>query len=256
MIGLLQNFVTLPDSIPKARIVTNRKRSSSRHRPRGLEILYEDLDILVVDKSAGLLTVATEKDKVRTAYFILTDYVRKGCAKSRKRLFIVHRLDRDTSGVLIFAKTRAAQMFLQENWKHTEKRYLAVVHGKLSQKKDTITSYLAENRAHVVYSTADSKVGKLSHTYYKVLKETEMFSLLEINLITGRKNQIRVHLADRGHPVLGDKKYGKKDRGHKRLALHAKSISFKHPTSGKKLNFETKVQAYIEKLVGSEKKPV
>jgi len=232
--------------------MTNRKRSSSRHRPRGLEILYEDLDILVVDKSAGLLTVGTEKDKVRTAYFILTDYVRKGCAKSHKRLFIVHRLDRDTSGVLIFAKTREAQMFLQENWKHTEKRYLAVVHGKLSQKKDTITSYLAENRAHVVYSTADSKVGKLSHTHYKVLKETEMFSLLEINLITGRKNQIRVHLADRGHPVVGDKKYGKKGTGHQRLGLHAKSISFKHPTSGKKLHFETKAQAYIQKLVGSE----
>lgn len=249
MIDLLQDFVTLPDSIPKARIMTSRKRSSSRHRPRGLEILYEDPDILVVDKSAGLLTVGTDKVHLKTAYYILTDYVRKGCAKSRKRLFTVHRLDRDTSGVLIFAKTREAQMFLQKHWKNTEKRYLAVVHGKLSQKEDTITSYLAENRAHVVYSTSDSKVGKLSHTYYKVLKETKMFSLLEINLITGRKNQIRVHLADSGHPVVGDKKYGKKDKRHKRLALHAESISFKHPASGKKLNFETKVPAYIEKLV-------
>jgi len=234
--------------------MTNRKRPGSRHRPKGLEVLYEDLHILVVDKSAGLLTVGTEKDKVRTAYYILTDYVRKGCAKSRKQLFIVHRLDRDTSGVLIFAKTREAQVSLQRHWKDTEKRYLAVVHGKLSQKEDTITSYLAENKAHVVYSTSDSKVGRLSHTHYKVLKETKMFSLLEINLITGRKNQIRVHLADRGHPVVGDKKYGKKDRGHKRLALHARSISFRHPSSGKKLNFEARVSAYIENLVGSEKK--
>jgi tRNA pseudouridine32 synthase/23S rRNA pseudouridine746 synthase/23S rRNA pseudouridine1911/1915/1917 synthase len=233
--------------------MTNRRRSSSRHRPKGLEILYEDQDILVVDKSAGLLTVGTAKDKGRTAHFILTDYVRKGCAKSRKQLFIVHRLDRDTSGVLIFAKTHKAKMSLQENWKNTKKRYLAVVHGKLSQKEDTITSYLAENRAQVMYSSPDPKVGKLSHTYYRVLKETKMFSLLEINLITGRKNQIRVHLADRGHPVVGDKKYGKNDKRHKWLALHSKSISFKHPTSGKRLYFETKVPAHIEKLVGSEK---
>ena len=251
MIGLLQDFETPPDSIPKARIMTNKKHKSSRHRPRGLKILYEDKDILVVDKSAGLLTVGTAKDKVRTAYYILTDYVRKGYAKSRKQIFIVHRLDRDTSGVLIFAKTREAQLSLQKDWKNTEKRYFAVVHGILSKKEDTITSYLAENKAHVVYSTSDSKVGRLSHTYYKVLQETKMFSLLEINLITGRKNQIRVHLADRGHPVVGDKKYGKKDRGHKRLALHAKSISFKHPANSKRLYFETEIPAHIEKLVGS-----
>jgi len=207
---------------------------------------------MVVNKSAGLLTVGTQQDKVKTAYHLLTNYVRKGCAKSRKRIFIVHRLDRGTSGILIFAKTREAQMSLQKQWKNTEKRYLAVVHGKFSQKEHTITSYLTENRAHVVYSTSDSKVGKLSHTHYKVLKETKMFSLLEINLITGRKNQIRVHLADKGHPIVGDKKYGKKDRGHKRLALHAKSISFKHPTNGKRLNFETKVPKYIEKMIGSE----
>ena len=232
--------------------MSNRKSSSNRHRPRGLEILYEDPDILVVDKSAGLLTIGTDKDKVRTAHYVLTDYVRKGYAKSRKQVFIVHRLDRDTSGVLIFAKTREAQTFLQKDWENTKKRYVAVVHGKLPKKEETITSYLAENRAHVVYSTSNSKVGKLSHTYYKVLKETKMFSLLKIGLITGRKNQIRVHLADRGHPVVGDKKYGKKDKWHKRLALHAESISFKHPTSGKSLNFEAKIPVYIERLVGIE----
>ena len=231
----------------------SRKRSSSRHRPKRLEVIYEDLDILVVDKSAGLLTIGTDKDEVRTAYFILTDYVRKGCAKSRKQIFIVHRLDRDTSGLLVFAKTREAQISLQKNWENTEKKYIAVVHGKLSQKEDTLTSYLAQNTAHMVYSTSDSKVGKLAHTYYKVLKETLMFSLLEISLITGRKNQIRVHLADRGHPIVGDKKYGRKDKEYKRLALHARSISFKHPTSGEKIDFETKVPAYIKKLINSEK---
>jgi len=229
--------------------MTNQKRPSSRHRPKGLDILYEDSDILVIDKSAGLLTIGTAKEKVRTAHYILTDYVRKGNAKSRKQVFIVHRLDKDTSGILIFAKTIEAQMSLQKHWKNTEKRYIAVVHGILSLKEDTITSYLAENSAYIVYSTSDSKVGKLAQTYYKVIKETKMFSLLEINLITGRKNQIRVHLADIGHPVVGDRKYGNKDKKHKRLALHAKSISFKHPYSGKKLNFETEVPTHIEKLV-------
>lgn len=235
--------------------MTIRKRTSSRHRPKGLEILYEDNHVLVVDKSAGLLTVGTAKDKVRTAYYILTDYVRKGQAKSRNRVFIVHRLDRDTSGVLVFAKSREVQLSLQKDWENTEKRYLAVVHGNLAKQEDTITSYLTENKAHVVYSTPDTKVGKLSHTHYKVLQETKTFSLLEVNLITGRKNQIRVHLAERGHPVVGDKKYGKKDKWHKRLALHAKSISFKHPVSGKKLYFETEVPAHIKRLVGSERSP-
>ena len=255
MIVLFQDFITPPGNILKARIMAKKKHKSSRHRPKGLDILYEDRDILVVDKSAGLLTVGTAKDKVRTAYFVLTDYVRKGYSKSRNRVFIVHRLDRDTSGVLVFAKSREIQLSLQKDWENTEKRYLAVVHGQLSKKEDTITSYLTENKAHVVYSTSDTKVGKLSHTHYKVLKEMKMYSLLEVNLITGRKNQIRVHLADLGHPVVGDKKYGKKDKGHKRLALHATSISFKHPTSGKKLYFETKIPAHIERLVGSERNP-
>ncbi len=230
--------------------MATKKRPSRRHRPKGLEIIYEDRDIIVVDKSAGLLTISTNKDKVRTAYFVLTDYVRKGNAKSHKRIFVVHRLDRDTSGLLIFAKTREVQMFFQKDWENVEKRYIAVVHGKPSPKEDTITSYLAENRAHNVYSTPDPKVGKLSHTYYKVVKEAKIYSLLEINLITGRKNQIRVHLADRGHPVVGDKKYGEKDKWHKRLALHAKSISFTHPVNGKKLTFEAKIPEYIENLVG------
>ncbi|MBU4484659.1 RNA pseudouridine synthase [bacterium] len=230
--------------------MTNRKRSISRYRPRGIEILYEDLDILVVDKPAGLLTVETRMDKVRTAHQALTEYVRKGATKSRKQIFVVHRLDRDTSGLLIFAKTREAHTILQANWKNTKKIYLAVVHGKLSKKEDTITSYLVENRDQFVHSTSDSKIGKLSHTCYKVVKETRNFSLLEINLLTGRKNQIRVHLADRGHPIVGDKKYGENERGNRRLALHAKSISFNHPTSGKQLSFETKVPAYFEELVG------
>lgn len=224
---------------------------TNRHLPRGMAILHEDNDILVVDKPAGLLSVGTDREKVKTAYYVLTNYVRKGYAKSRKQLFIVHRLDQGTSGVLIFAKTAAARKVLQDQWEDTTKIYLAVVQGKLSKKEDTITTYLAENRAHIVYSTPDPKRGKLSKTAYRVLQETREFSLLEIDLITGRKNQIRVHLADLGHPVVGDKKYGKGNKAHKRLALHAKSISFKHPSTGKPLTCEAEVPKYITTLVGT-----
>jgi len=219
--------------------------------PRGLVILHEDRDILVVDKPAGLLTMGTDTDKARTAYFILTDYIRKGYAKSRKRIFIVHRLDRETSGILVFAKSIEAKLCLQDQWKETEKKYLAVVHGQCDRKSETITTYLAENKAQFVYSTSDTTKGKLSHTAYKVLKQTKDFALLEVDLLTGRKNQIRVHLAGIGHPVVGDQKYGKGNKAHTRLALHARSISFKHPFSGKQLVFETKVPLHFNQLVGS-----
>ncbi len=227
----------------------NKKHSANRHLPKGLEILYEDSDILVIDKPAGLLTVRTETDKTRTAHYILTDYVRKGCFKSRNRIFTVHRLDQWTSGVLIFAKSEKIKLLLQSHWNETKKKYIAAVHGQLAQKEGVITSYLAENKAFVVYSTTDAAKGKLSKTAYKVLKETEHFSLLEIDLLTGRKNQIRVHLADKGHPIVGDRKYGKANDDYKRLALHSKSISFKHPATGRQVTFETKLPSYFKELM-------
>ncbi len=226
-----------------------KRHSTGKHLPRGLEILYEDGDILVVDKPAGLLTVGTETNKLKTASYILTDYVRKGSLKSRNRVFTVHRLDQWTSGVLIFAKSEEAKLHLQARWKDTEKKYVAVVHGHLAQKEGMITSYLSENKAYVVYSTTDATKGKLAHTAYKVLKETKQFSLLEINLLTGRKNQIRVHMADKGHPIVGDRKYGKVNDRYSRLALHSKSISFKHPTSGEQMTFESKLPSYFNKLI-------
>jgi len=226
-----------------------KKCSTNRHPARGLEILYEDKEILVVNKPAGLLTVGTETNKSRTACYILTDYVRKGCLKSRNRVFVVHRLDQWTSGVLVFAKSEEVKLRLQAQWKDTGKKYLAVVYGTPAKKEDTITSYLAENKAYVVYSTTDTTKGKLAHTAYKVLKEAKEFSLLEISLLTGRKNQIRVHLADKGHPIVGDRKYGKAGDTHRRLALHSKSISFKHPASGKQMTFEARTPAYFNGLI-------
>ena len=228
------------------------KRSTSNYKPlpHGLVILYEDSDVLVVDKPAGLLTMGTDSDKTRTAYFFLTDYVRKGYSKSRNRIFIVHRLDRETSGIVVFAKNVETKIRLQERWKDTEKKYLAVVHGQCAKTLGTITTYLAENKAHIVYSTLDRTKGKLSSTGYKVLKQTKNFALLELDLLTGRKHQIRVHLAGIGHAVVGDRKYGKGDRDHTRLALHAISISFKHPFSEQQLTFESQVPVYFNQLVG------
>jgi len=211
----------------------------NKRQPKGLTILHEDKDILVVEKPAGLLTVGTERNKSRTVHYLLNDYVRKGNPKSRNRVYVVHRLDQDTSGILLFAKSEPAKKFLQEHWEQTDKYYLAIVQGRLTPKEGTISTYLAENTAHKVYSTPDATKGKLSHTAYKVLKGGKGFSLVEIHLLTGRKHQIRVHFAEKGHPVVGDSKYGRGKIGSKRLALHARSISFTHPFSGKQMTFDT-----------------
>ena len=225
-------------------------RPGDRHFPKGVSILYEDDDILLAVKPSGLLTMGTERDKSRTLYAMLTAYVRKGYSKSSKRIFIVHRLDRDTSGIVIFAKSMEAKLRLQGRWEETEKKYIAVVHGRCEKREATISTYLAENKARVVYSTTDSIKGKLSHTAYRVLKDTKEFSLLEVNPLTGRKHQIRVHLAGIGHPVMGDEKYGRRKKANNWLALHAKSISFTHPISGKRLTFDTGFPEYFNKLVG------
>jgi len=223
---------------------------SVRHQPQGLELLYEDRDIIVVDKAPGLLTIATDKKQIQTAYYRLMEYVRKGDPRSRNRIFIVHRLDRDVSGILVFAKSSEAKEHLQEHWAETEKKYLTVVHGRLKIPEGTISTYLAENKSHIMYSTSNPEKGKLSHTNYRVLKETEEFSLLEINLLTGRKNQIRAHLAEIGHPIVGDEKYDRKDREHKRLALHAYFLLLTHPYNGKTLTFQTEVPGYVKTLLG------
>lgn len=203
-----------------------------------------------MEKPPGLLTVGTDRVRSRTLYYKLTDYVRRGNAKSRERVFIVHRLDQEASGVLVVARSHQAKLFLQGRWHESEKRYLAVVHGKLRPKSGTITTHLAENKAHRVYSTGDATKGKLSHTRYAVLQERKWCSLLEVYLLTGRKHQIRVHLSERGNPIVGDHKYGNPDRRHKRLALHAQSLSFDHPSSGKRMTFQTDFPRYFTELIG------
>ncbi|MFH1019315.1 MAG: RluA family pseudouridine synthase [Pseudomonadota bacterium] len=225
-------------------------RPAKKRQPRGLPILHEDQDILVVEKPAGLLTIGTDREKSRTAHYLLNDYVRKGDPKSRHRVYVVHRLDKDTSGLLLFAKSEQAKQYLQEHWEDTDKHYLAIVHGRLTPKEGTITSYLAENAAQKVYSTPDPAKGKLSHTAYKVLRESKGLSLVDIHLLTGRKHQIRVHFAEKGHPVAGDKKYGNTPLVCRRLALHARSLSFIHPHSGKEMRFEIGMPEEFARLLG------
>jgi tRNA pseudouridine32 synthase/23S rRNA pseudouridine746 synthase/23S rRNA pseudouridine1911/1915/1917 synthase len=222
-----------------------------KNQPRGVALLYEDADVIVVDKPCGLLTMGTERDKSRTVHSVLNDYVRKGNPKSRNRIYIVHRLDRDTSGILLFAKSEQAKLFLQSDWDNTSKIYLTAVFGHLDQPRGTISSYLAENSALKVYSTPDPARGKLSHTAYTLIKERNGLSLLQIKLLTGRKHQIRVHFAEAGHPVVGDRKYGSGQTSYANLALHAHSIAFSHPVSGKRLQFETPIPNFFSRLFGA-----
>lgn len=225
------------------------KKRTSKYQPKNLTILHEDRDIIVVDKSAGLLTIGTAKEKQQTAHFILNDYVKKGNERSKNRIYIVHRLDRDTSGVLIFAKSESAKKYLQDNWHDFSKKYFTVVHGNLKDKEGEISSYLFENKIFRVYSTKDPEKGKFSKTGYKVIRESEEYSLLEIYLFTGRKNQIRVHLSDLGHPVVGDKIYGSTAKGLKRMALHSASLTITHPFTKKEMSFSTKIPNYFKTLV-------
>ena len=231
--------------------MSNKRKTPSRGRRGRFQILHEDQDLLVIIKDSGLLTASYKDDRSATAERLLTSYLRKGSSRSWIRAYTVHRLDRETSGLLIFAKSGAVQQKLKGNWKAVEKHYTAVVHGNLDQKNGKFTSYLAEKDNTFVYSTPDSAKGKWSETLYQVVKETPHFSLLDITLLTGRKNQIRVHLAEAGHPVAGDAKYGiKRDRAP-RMALHARTISFPHPHNGRRMVFEAPVPAAILGLVKS-----
>ncbi len=229
--------------------MNNKRKTPSRGRRGRFQILHEDQDLLVICKDPGLLTNSYKGDRKPTAERMLTGYLRKGSSRSWIRAYTVHRLDRETSGLLIFAKSEAVQQKLKENWKAVEKHYTAVVHGSIDEKNGKFASYLAENDDQFVYSTGDAAKGKWSETLYRVVKETPRFSLLDITLLTGRKNQIRVHLAEAGHPVAGDAKYGKKRDRVTRMALHARTLSFPHPHNGRRMVFEAPVPVAILGLV-------
>ncbi len=213
-------------------------------------IVYEDDALIVIDKPAGLLTVATENMKTETAYYQLNEYLKKTASRRRERVFIVHRLDKDASGLIVFAKTMAAKEFLQRHWKDVEKKYFAVVQGVPTPETGVIDTHLKESGAYRVYSTPPGGDSKRAVTHYKVLRKTgRRRALLEILLVTGRKNQIRVHLSEAGHPILGDKKYGATEDPVRRLALHAFYLSFKHPLTGEQKQFKTGLPEILGRLM-------
>ena len=194
---------------------------------RGIEIIYEDDFLLAVNKPAGLLAVSTEREKIKTAYARLSE-------NRRGEIFVVHRLDRDTSGVLLFAKSREIKEKLQANWNEAVflREYFAICEGIFDKKRGKCDTCLSENSAHVVYS--DFR-GKRAVTNYEVVSENGEYSLVRILLETGRKNQIRVHMKELSHPVVGDRKYGSESNPIGRLGLHAEKLGFVHPVSGKEV---------------------
>ncbi|WP_153731971.1 RluA family pseudouridine synthase [Sporosarcina obsidiansis] len=207
----------------------------------GVTILHEDEDIIVINKEAGILSVASKREKEMTAYRQVTDYVKRSHAENR--IFVVHRLDKDTSGVMMFAKNEETQQALQNTWSESvkERMYTALVQGKVKSASGTIASWLTENSAFKVYSSPIDNGGQHAITHYKRIQSNKECSLLEVRLETGRKNQIRVHMEELGHPVVGDKKYGSTINPLRRLGLHATALSFLHPRNGKLVRFEAEV---------------
>ena len=215
-----------------------------------LRIVHEDDDIIVVNKGYGLLSVGNDSKRDGTAYSILRDYVKR--VDPRQKLFIVHRLDQHTSGLMMFAKTAEAKETMQHNWNNMvlERRYVAVVEGGAPDPSEGIVrSRLAENAEHVVYVTADAEAGREAVTEYRTLAARGNYALVELQLATGRKNQIRVHMQQIGHPIAGDRKYGAATAPIRRLALHARTLRFVHPRTRRDMNFSTPVPASFKSLV-------
>jgi 23S rRNA pseudouridine1911/1915/1917 synthase len=229
-----------------------RLRIGTRRQPAifsRIKILFEDDSVIVVDKPAGLLTIATDREKERTLYAWLYNHVKR--QRPPQKVFVVHRLDREASGLLVFAKTPAAKEFLQKQFHNRTagRVYKAVVEGRVSEDSKTIESYLAENRAHRSYSTPDRQVGKQAITRFRVVKRSARKTLLEVELGSGRKHQIRVHLAELGHPITGDKVYGASGKNPLgRLALHAERLVFRHPATGERKQFESTCPAALLSL--------
>ena len=214
-----------------------------------IKLVHEDKDILVINKGYGVLSMGTDSVKTGTAYSVMREYVK--FHDPRAQVFIVHRLDRDTSGLMMIAKTREAKDTMQHNWNNMvlNRKYVAVVEGIMEKEQGEVRSYLAENSKFEVYSTDDPQKGQLAVTRYRTLCTGSGRSLVELELDTGRKNQIRVHMKDLGHPIVGDRKYGAGPSPIHRLALHAHTLRFVHPVTRKDMNFTTPIPASFRSLL-------
>lgn len=229
-------------------------QSRKEKKMKGLKIVFEDDDLIIVDKEAGFLSVSTDKEKVRTVYSTLNEYVKK--QNKNARVFVLHRLDREVSGLLIFARSAELQDVFQKNWDSLVKKYLyaGVVEGIPQKKEDILISWLTENKNFIMMSSPVDNGGMKSVSHYKIIKSSGRYSLLEFDLETRRKNQLRVQMQQIGHPIVGDKKYGASNNPVKRIALHAGELQLKHPSTGELLEFKSSIPKAMQQLLTVKKK--
>jgi 23S rRNA pseudouridine1911/1915/1917 synthase len=240
-------------------IVRRSDHAHDKKLLKGIQIVFEDDYLVVIDKEAGLLSIATDREKRETAYSIVSDYIKKEDREAR--IFVLHRLDRETSGLMMFAKNPKIQEIMQKKWDEliTARTYQAVVEGNLDPAQGTIVSWLTENKNFKMFSSPIDNGGQNAVTHYETLKFNRHYSLVSLKLDTGRKNQIRVHLESLGHPIVGDKKYGSTQNPIRRMALHAYELSFIHPITSLRYEFKspipTKMKILVDKLSSPAKSP-
>lgn len=220
----------------------------------GVQIVFEDEYLVVIDKAPGLLSIATDREKRETAYSIVSNYIKQEDREAR--IFVLHRLDRETSGVMMFAKDPKIQEIMQKKWDEliTARTYQAIIEGQLDPEEGTVTSWLTENKNFKMFSSSKDNGGQKAITHYKTLESNKRFSLLSLKLDTGRKNQIRVHLESLGHPIVGDKKYGSKISPIRRMALHAYELSFIHPITSIQYEFKSPIPTTMKQLIEKKTK--
>ena len=251
---LVNNAITthpLAELKPGDVVQLDRSKHKKSFHCKELDIVFEDPYLFIIDKHPGLLSMSNNS-RQQTVQTVLNRYLEKGGGRNTSHL--VHRLDRDTSGLMVYAKDVQTQQSLINSWQQlvTDRRYLALVKGEFEQTRGRIQSWLTEDKKFVTHSSPVDNGGKYAVTHYNVLASSNGYSLVECELETGRKNQIRVHMADLGHPVVGDRKYGSDEDPMRRLGLHAYMLCFTHPVTGKHLRFETPVPFCFEKLLNGE----
>ena len=232
---------------PGMKISVSRRKENKTFKSKYLKIVYEDRWIIVIEKNCGILSMAAGHSSLNVKT-VLDDYLHK--SRQKCSIHVVHRLDRDSSGLMIYAKDYETEQVLERNWHNIvyDRRYVAVVSGEIVEDGGTISSWLKDNKAYITYSSQTANGGNFAVTHFNVLARTTEHTLVEFKLETGRKNQIRVHSADIGHPVCGDTKYGNGDNPLPRLCLHAYILCFYHPDTGERLEFETPIPASFNKL--------
>lgn len=256
---LLANRVILVDNTittqynfqlkPGMKVQVSKAKNNREFKHPMLKLVYEDAYLIVVEKKEGLLSVSTDHQKERTAQHILSEYVKR--SHRNNRIFVVHRLDRETSGLMMYAKDEKTQNTLRDNWHDivTDRRYVSIVSGDMEKDYGTIESWLTDRKLYVSSSPVDDGEGKYAVTHYRTIKRANGYSLMELNLETGRKNQIRVHMSDLGHPVVGDRRYGCETDPLGRMALHAFKLCFYHPVTGQLMEFETTYPSSFKALM-------